>query len=83
MLKYQTSKLMEEKKGRVEEQLQLIDRLQQLGVAYHFKDEIKDALRGFHASFEDVSLQLRDNLHASALLFRLLRENGFSVSEGA
>lgn len=82
LLKYQTSKLMEEKKGRVEEQLQLIDRLQQLGVAYHFKDEIKDALRGFHASFEDVSLQLRDNLHASALLFRLLRENGFSVSEG-
>nr|AWW87312.1 pinene synthase [Wurfbainia villosa] len=81
LLKYQTSKLMEEKKGRVEEQLQLIDHLQQLGVAYHFKDEIKDTLRGFHASFEDVSLQLRDNLHASALLFRLLRENGFSVSE--
>ncbi|XP_074566862.1 monoterpene synthase 7, chloroplastic-like [Curcuma longa] len=81
LLKCQTSKLMEEKKGQVEVQLQLIDHLQQLGVAYHFKDEIKDTLRGFHASFEDISLQLKDNLHGSALLFRLLRENGFSVSE--
>ncbi|XP_042445966.1 terpene synthase 10-like [Zingiber officinale] len=81
LLKNQTSKLMEEKKGQLEEQLQLIDHLQQLGVAYHFKDEIKDTLRGFHASFEDIGSQLEDNLHASALLFRLLRENGFSVSE--
>ncbi|KAG6471156.1 hypothetical protein ZIOFF_072257 [Zingiber officinale] len=81
LLKNQTSKLMEEKKGQLEEQLQLIDHLQQLGVAYHFKDEIKDTLRGFHASFGDIGSQLKDNLHASALLFRLLRENGFSVSE--
>nr|W6HUT3.1 RecName: Full=Monoterpene synthase 7, chloroplastic; Short=HcTPS7; AltName: Full=Alpha-pinene synthase; AltName: Full=Alpha-terpinene synthase; AltName: Full=Beta-phellandrene synthase; AltName: Full=Beta-pinene synthase; AltName: Full=Gamma-terpinene synthase; AltName: Full=Myrcene synthase; AltName: Full=Sabinene synthase; AltName: Full=Terpinolene synthase; Flags: Precursor [Hedychium coronarium]AHJ57305.1 chloroplast monoterpene synthase [Hedychium coronarium] len=81
LLKCQTNKLMEEKKGEVGEQLQLIDHLQQLGVAYHFKDEIKDTLRGFYASFEDISLQFKDNLHASALLFRLLRENGFSVSE--
>ncbi|XP_042446666.1 terpene synthase 10-like [Zingiber officinale] len=81
LLKNQTSKLMEEKKGQLEEQLQLIDHLQQLGVAYHFKDEIKDTLRGFHASFGDIGSQLKDNLHASALLFRLLRENGFSVSQ--
>ncbi|KAG6471149.1 hypothetical protein ZIOFF_072250 [Zingiber officinale] len=81
LLKNQTSKLMEAKKGQLEEQLQLIDHLQQLGVAYHFKDEIKDTLRVFYASFEDIGSQLKDNLHASSLLFRLLRENGFSVSE--
>ncbi|KAG6471456.1 hypothetical protein ZIOFF_068898 [Zingiber officinale] len=81
MLKEKTRNLIYEKK-EVEEQLQLIDSLQQLGVAYHYKDEIKDALRGFHASFNDIiNLQLKDNLHASALLFRLLRENGFSVTD--
>lgn len=68
----------------MEEQLELIDRLQQLGVAYHFKDNIKDCLTRLHASLEDViSLKFNDNLHAAALLFRLLRENGFSISEGA
>lgn len=85
----QRIKLLKEKirdaigeKKEVEEQLELIDRLQQLGVAYHFKDNIKDCLTRLHASLEDViSLKFNDNLHAAALLFRLLRENGFSISE--
>ncbi|XP_074590127.1 monoterpene synthase 8, chloroplastic-like [Curcuma longa] len=68
-------------KKEVEEQLELIDHLQQLGVAYHFKDGIKDCLTRLHASIEDLSLKFNDNLHATALLFRLLRENGFSISE--
>ncbi|XP_074567915.1 monoterpene synthase 8, chloroplastic-like [Curcuma longa] len=81
ILKEKTRNLIYEKK-EVEEQLQLIDNLQQLGVAYHFKDEIEDALRGFHGSLNDIiNLQLKDNLHASAQLFRLLRENGFSVTD--
>ncbi|CAL9128520.1 unnamed protein product [Musa textilis] len=73
-------KLIQEEK-ELEDQLQLIDHLQQLGVAYHFKDDIKDALRSIHGSVEDKSMLLKDNLHATALLFRLLRENGFDVSE--
>ncbi|CAL9128514.1 unnamed protein product [Musa textilis] len=74
-------KLIQEEK-ELEDQLQLIDHLQQLGVVYHFKDDIKDALRSIHGSVEDKSMLLKDNLHATALLFRLLRENGFDVSEG-
>ncbi|CAL9152010.1 unnamed protein product [Musa hybrid cultivar] len=69
------------KKG-IEDQLQLIDYLRQLGVAYHFKEDIKDALWTIYGSMEEVSMLLKDNLHATALMFRLLREHGFAVSEG-
>ncbi|RZR84335.1 hypothetical protein BHM03_00011133 [Ensete ventricosum] len=81
-LEEEVVKLIQEEK-ELEDQLQLIDHLQQLGVAYHFKDDIKDALGSIHGSQEDKSMLLKDNLHATALLFRLLRENGFDVSEGS
>ncbi|KAG6511251.1 terpene synthase 10-like [Zingiber officinale] len=80
VLKEQTRNLIREKQ-QVAEQLQLIDQLQQLGVAYHFKDEIADALSHLHAFLDHVSSQLKDDLHATSLLFRLLRANGFSVSQ--
>ncbi|XP_042452582.1 myrcene synthase, chloroplastic-like [Zingiber officinale] len=66
VLKKQTRNLIREKQ-QVVEQLQLIDHLQQLGMAYHFKDELAD--------------HLKDNLHATSLMFRLLRANGFSISQ--
>ncbi|CAL9084310.1 unnamed protein product [Musa textilis] len=69
------------KKG-IEDQLQLIDHLRQLGVAYHFNEDIKDALWTMYGSMEEVNMLLKDNLHATALMFRLLREHGFAVSEG-
>ncbi|XP_042450148.1 terpene synthase 10-like [Zingiber officinale] len=80
VLKEQTRNLIREKQ-QVAEQLQLIDHLQQLGVAYHFKDEIVEVLSRLHASLDHVSSQLKDDLHATALLFRFLRANGFSVSQ--
>ncbi|CAL9755242.1 unnamed protein product, partial [Musa acuminata subsp. burmannicoides] len=66
----------------MEEELQLIDHLQQLGVAYHFKEDVKDALGTIYGSVEKMNMLLKDNLHATALMFRLLREHGFAVSEG-
>ncbi|KAG6525442.1 hypothetical protein ZIOFF_015398 [Zingiber officinale] len=80
LLKERIAEVICEKK-EVEEQLRLIDHLQQLGVAYHFKDDIKGCLRNLHSSLEEISSTFKDDLHASALLFRLLRENGFSISE--
>ncbi|XP_042458298.1 terpene synthase 10-like isoform X2 [Zingiber officinale] len=80
LLKERIAEVICEKK-EVEEQLRLIDHLQQLGVAYHFKDDIKGCLRNLHSSLEEISSAFKDDLHASALLFRLLRENGFSISE--
>nr|QOC69158.1 bornyl diphosphate synthase [Wurfbainia longiligularis] len=80
VLKEQTRNLILEQQ-QVAEQLRLIDNLQQLGVAYHFKGEIADVLSRLHASLDGVRSQLEDDLHATALLFRLLRANGFSVSQ--
>ncbi|RWV89400.1 hypothetical protein GW17_00048451 [Ensete ventricosum] len=80
-LKEDAKQLIYMKKG-IEDQLQLIDHLQQLGVAYHFKEDIKDALGIIYGSMEEVNMLLKDNLHATALMFRLLREHGFAVSEG-
>ncbi|WOK91636.1 chloroplast terpene synthase [Canna indica] len=70
-------------KKEIKRQLELIDHLQQLGVAYHFKDDIKDALKSIYASLSlsGITMMLQDDLHATSLLFRLLRENGFTVPQ--
>ncbi|KAJ8460709.1 hypothetical protein OPV22_033635 [Ensete ventricosum] len=79
-LKEDVRKLIYEKK-ELEDKLQFIDHLQQLGVAYHFKDDIDDVLRCLYGSLEDINKFLKYDLHVTALVFRLLRENGFDVSE--
>ncbi|XP_058078575.1 beta-cubebene synthase-like [Magnolia sinica] len=61
------------------QELNLINEIQRLGVAYHFEAEIKDALHKMydaHINGNDVS----DDLHATALWFRLLRQQGCNVS---
>lgn len=62
------------------DQIELIDALQQLGVAYHFQEEIKNILTTIFLSLDDISSMIQNDLHATSLLFRLLRENGFHVS---
>lgn len=60
--------------------LQLIDLIQQLGVAYHFEKEIDTTLRWIHDTYSE-----RDNdndLRVVALCFRLLRKQGFHVPCG-
>ncbi|XP_077250017.1 alpha-terpineol synthase, chloroplastic-like [Tasmannia lanceolata] len=59
--------------------LKFIDALQRLGVGYHFKNEIKDALSII--SMDDNNARMEDDLYATALRFRLLRQHGFEVSQ--
>ncbi|KAH7652867.1 Alpha-humulene synthase protein [Dioscorea alata] len=67
--------LLKEASGSMREEMQLIDALQRLGVAYHFEQEISEALSfinstsTFHHSYGD------DNLRLVALRFRLLRQH--------
>lgn len=62
------------------EQLELVDKLQRLGVSYHFESKIHKILTDFyHNSLRECG---KENLHATALKFRLLREHGFNVTEG-
>lgn len=60
-------------------QLELIDVVQRLGVGYHFEKEIKDALDCIVSAKKGKELVGQD-LHATALYFRLLREHGYDVS---
>ncbi|XP_078157510.1 monoterpene synthase 7, chloroplastic-like isoform X2 [Carex rostrata] len=83
----ETRKLKEEVREMIygekllKDKLDLIDSLQQLGVAYHFKKDIKCVLTEIHESMDQILMSTRDDLHLISLLFRLLRMHGFSVSE--
>lgn len=62
------------------DRLKLVDVLQRLGLGYHFEEEIKDVLGSM--PIERANLMFQDDIHSMSLLFRLLREHGFPVSQG-
>ncbi|MBA0687510.1 hypothetical protein Goari_015040 [Gossypium aridum] len=63
------------------QKLDIIDTIQRLGVAYHFKKEIEDALQIiYHNDCNQV--QTDDDLYTTAVRFRLLRKHGFNVRGG-
>ncbi|KAI4347936.1 hypothetical protein L6164_008708 [Bauhinia variegata] len=66
------------------DQLELIDILKRLGLAYHFEDQIKRTLESLYNNInnEAENIWCCDNLYATALAFRLLRENKYHVSSG-
>ena len=61
------------------DQLELIDDLQRLGVAYHFNIEIRNILESLYKNKDAIRSK---NLHATALEFRILRQHGYDVSSG-
>ncbi|QHN78593.1 hypothetical protein HN51_055814 [Arachis hypogaea] len=60
------------------DQLELIDVLQRLGVAYHFNNEIRNMLDNIYNMMDNSKKD--KNLYATALGFRLLRQHGYDVS---
>ncbi|KAF8364597.1 hypothetical protein HHK36_033432 [Tetracentron sinense] len=60
--------------------LELINTLQRLGVGYHFENEIKRALDTILPIDKNNGLEEED-LYATALHFRLLRQYGYEVSQ--
>lgn len=67
------------KEELLRDKLELVDTLQRLGVAYHFKDKINCVLTNIHQSMGSA---MPADLYEVSLLFRLLRMHGFSVQEG-
>ncbi|KAG6746084.1 hypothetical protein POTOM_050597 [Populus tomentosa] len=59
------------------QQLDLIDAIQRLGVAYHFETEIEEALQHIYNNRIDME---DEDLYNTALGFRLLRQHGYNVS---
>ncbi|CAL5356703.1 unnamed protein product [Camellia sinensis] len=58
--------------------LEMVDDLQRLGVFYHFKDEIERALERIYNMNDKCN---NEDLHATALKFRLLRQHGYNVPQ--
>ena len=63
------------------DQLELIDNLQRLGLAYHFETEIRNILNNIYNNNKDY-IWRKENLYATSLEFRLLRQHGYPVSQG-
>lgn len=63
-------------------QLELIDDLQRLGICYHFPEKINQILNNIYLEYKNYETGER-NLYSTALGFRLLRQHGFKVSQGA
>ncbi|KAJ8769513.1 hypothetical protein K2173_005116 [Erythroxylum novogranatense] len=63
------------------DQLELIDTLQRLGVEYCFQDEIQRILARIYNDKPNNNGLSNGDLYTEALEFRLLRQNGFKVSQ--
>ncbi|XXG79144.1 hypothetical protein AAC387_Pa09g0278 [Persea americana] len=63
------------------QELNLIDAIQRLGVAYHFESEIAEALLRIYNTYDKEDDG--DDLHTIALRFRLLRQEGCNASPKA
>ncbi|KAL4310676.1 hypothetical protein GQ457_01G047560 [Hibiscus cannabinus] len=75
-------RMMLEKALEPLEKIELIDTLQRLGLSYHFHYEINKILEGIWSDEGDFSWKT-DNLYATALEFRLLRQHGYKVTQEA
>ncbi|PIN19468.1 (R)-limonene synthase [Handroanthus impetiginosus] len=85
-LKQQVNGMLQERAVEPVDQLELIDNLQNLGIASHFQDKIKQILETIYQRNYDINCathqpnQIKD-LYATALEFRLLRQHGFHVPQ--
>lgn len=74
---------MDKVEGPMINKLDLIDTLQRLGIAYHFEVEIKTILESiYNNNYRGDGLMNKEDLFATALEFRLLREHGYDVPQG-
>ncbi|MED6205009.1 hypothetical protein PIB30_014004 [Stylosanthes scabra] len=62
--------------------LEFIDDLHRLGLSYKFQNHINSALSRIHSSSQYMHHHTLKSLHATALLFKILRQHAFHVSQG-
>ncbi|KAK9265812.1 hypothetical protein L1049_017788 [Liquidambar formosana] len=62
------------------EKLNMIDAIQRLGLAYHFKIEIEESLEHIFRTYHEENNDEGNDLYHVALHFRLLREQGYPIS---
>ncbi|KAK7324634.1 hypothetical protein VNO77_28356 [Canavalia gladiata] len=65
----------------ITQKLNFIDTVQRLGVSYHFEQEINGVLEQIHNKFlKNNAINEDFDLYFLALLFRLLRQQGYQIS---
>ncbi|KAL3742545.1 hypothetical protein ACJRO7_017935 [Eucalyptus globulus] len=81
-LKGEVRKMVTNAVDKPSRMLHLIDQIQCLGIDYHFEREIDEQLERIHKSYSqlDHGEFKGDDLHMVALMFRLLRQQGFNIS---
>ncbi|KAK1323374.1 (-)-germacrene D synthase [Acorus calamus] len=72
-LKTEVKKMISHANGAAQK-LDVIDAVQRLGLAYHFEEEVDEALK----QINDACIY-DDDLHSFALRFRLLRQQGYNT----
>ncbi|KAG5596798.1 hypothetical protein H5410_038030 [Solanum commersonii] len=78
-LKEEVRKMLVISPSKSLQKLELINTIQLLGVTYHFDHEIEESLSEIYYGYEEWIGEC-SNLHAVALSFRLLRQQGYYVS---
>ncbi|KAF7850211.1 hypothetical protein BT93_L5741 [Corymbia citriodora subsp. variegata] len=81
-LKGEVRKMLTGVVDKPSQMLHLIDQIQRLGIDYHFEREIDEQLEQIYKSYSQLDHGdfKGDDLHMVALMFRLLRQQGFNVS---
>ncbi|KAL3747661.1 hypothetical protein ACJRO7_016459 [Eucalyptus globulus] len=80
-LKGEVRKMLIDAIDKPSQKLNLIDQIQRVGIADHFEIEINQQLEQIHESYFYFHSGDKDSdLHTTALLFRLLRQQGYTIS---
>ncbi|KAM3320960.1 hypothetical protein P3S67_008162 [Capsicum chacoense] len=80
-LKEEVTKMLVMDPSKSLQKLDLINTSQRLGVAYQFEREIEESLSYMYTHYEEwISEVDGSDLHAIALCFRLLRQQGYYIS---
>jgi len=81
-LKEKVKKMLVETPDNTTQKLVLIDTIQRLGVAYHFKNEIKTSIQNIFDESKQSKNEDDDDLYVVALRFRLVRQQRHYMSSG-
>ncbi|XP_015065631.1 (-)-alpha-terpineol synthase-like [Solanum pennellii] len=79
-LKEEVRRMLEKRMTNSLEQLELVDILQRLGIYYHFEEEIDTVLKQIYVDYNKRDHH-NEELYATALEFRLLRQHGYHLPQ--
>ncbi|MCD9559935.1 hypothetical protein HAX54_018312 [Datura stramonium] len=83
-LKQEVRRILEKTMTHSLEQLEFIDILQRLGIYYHFEEEIDRVLKQIYVNYNKTDHHnglKNEELYATALEFRLLRQHGYHAPQ--